>query len=560
MRDFENITRLMAEEALARAVLASEGQIGESLTQPTWFVDPANVTGNASDSNSGLTAAVPLLTFREIVLRWGSSSPVLAQNTTITFLSDQNPFGYGVSLSSLTNGSANFTLSAPAPYTLPAGTQVYFSSGGGAGVNQPGTPYVLANAIPKGSTAGLLTTPYTGTPATPNYMAAPAYLDPINITPVLLESSLFIVGTLNQVATDTLGTYTARNPMTGALDTITGTAIASFVPYDQLMIQDTTAGATFWILAEAGTSATISPPMATGTPFPPVAPALTAISPGDAIKILQPTRVFIIEAALNQATEFPPPGINNGLFLQNLWAVSYLDPSLAGDSNFNAVSTNSQQARIDAEINQGSYNTDSAYNCNLVGGLKTFSFQVYGGSVGGPFENPISVVGPAGAKPMLLDGFTVCTTAPAVAYGGALVIGACQNTPGNTLSIGGNVWISANARNPRVSYATASYSGATLTISISSGGALRIVNQGAVTAATALPSTGTAIHIDGATTGAGATQFSTNTAGVPVQYTGAFTPAALQALLGANSPATAAIQNLDTQSRFILNANNNDVP
>jgi len=55
-------------------------------TQATWFVDRNNSTGLASDSNSGLTAATPLLTGNEIIRRWGTSSPLLQQNTTITYL------------------------------------------------------------------------------------------------------------------------------------------------------------------------------------------------------------------------------------------------------------------------------------------------------------------------------------------------------------------------------------------------------------------------------------------------------------------------------------------
>lgn len=63
-----------------------------AMTQATWFVDPANSTGVASDSNSGIDAAHPVLTWNGgIVPKWGTVSPTINQDTTITWLSTQ-PF------------------------------------------------------------------------------------------------------------------------------------------------------------------------------------------------------------------------------------------------------------------------------------------------------------------------------------------------------------------------------------------------------------------------------------------------------------------------------------
>ena len=42
--------------------------------QPTWFIDPSNTSGLAANENTGLDAAHPLLTFRELRNRCGSSS------------------------------------------------------------------------------------------------------------------------------------------------------------------------------------------------------------------------------------------------------------------------------------------------------------------------------------------------------------------------------------------------------------------------------------------------------------------------------------------------------
>jgi hypothetical protein len=56
-----------------------------SWKEPAWFIDPA--AGN--DLNSGTVIGSPLQTYAELVKRWGTISPVLFQDTTVTFLSDQ---------------------------------------------------------------------------------------------------------------------------------------------------------------------------------------------------------------------------------------------------------------------------------------------------------------------------------------------------------------------------------------------------------------------------------------------------------------------------------------
>jgi hypothetical protein len=52
---------------------------------PAWFVDP--VAGN--DAANGTAALTPVQHYAEIVRRWGTIAPLLYQDTTITFLSDQ---------------------------------------------------------------------------------------------------------------------------------------------------------------------------------------------------------------------------------------------------------------------------------------------------------------------------------------------------------------------------------------------------------------------------------------------------------------------------------------
>lgn len=59
-------------------------------SQATWFIDPANSTGLASDNNTGLDATHPVLSYNGgVVAKWGTTSPTLNQDTTLTWLSSQ---------------------------------------------------------------------------------------------------------------------------------------------------------------------------------------------------------------------------------------------------------------------------------------------------------------------------------------------------------------------------------------------------------------------------------------------------------------------------------------
>ncbi len=87
-----------AAHAAARpAAVGSPGPIiPASWTIPNWYVDPANSTGCASNSNNCTSATCggggvgPCLLVTEITgHRWGTQSPTLAQNTTITVLSPE---------------------------------------------------------------------------------------------------------------------------------------------------------------------------------------------------------------------------------------------------------------------------------------------------------------------------------------------------------------------------------------------------------------------------------------------------------------------------------------
>jgi hypothetical protein len=81
---------------LGAVFASSPPTVQPSWSQATWFIDPANSSGCASDVNKtgslgtcGTSGDGPLLTYAQLAARWGTYSPRIRQNTTITFLSSQ---------------------------------------------------------------------------------------------------------------------------------------------------------------------------------------------------------------------------------------------------------------------------------------------------------------------------------------------------------------------------------------------------------------------------------------------------------------------------------------
>ena len=81
---------LLAVLALARAAGARSFPVygNPSWLIPQWYIDGQNATGNASDTNPGTNPLAPLLTWqRGLLLKWGTDSPKLPQDTAVTMLS-----------------------------------------------------------------------------------------------------------------------------------------------------------------------------------------------------------------------------------------------------------------------------------------------------------------------------------------------------------------------------------------------------------------------------------------------------------------------------------------
>jgi hypothetical protein len=76
---------------LDRSPGGSGGGGGSStfLSQPAWFVDPQNVSGNANDGNTGATALTPLLTKAELLRRIGAKNGSILVPMAINFLSEE---------------------------------------------------------------------------------------------------------------------------------------------------------------------------------------------------------------------------------------------------------------------------------------------------------------------------------------------------------------------------------------------------------------------------------------------------------------------------------------
>ena len=116
--------------------------------QPNWYIDPANSTGLASDSNSGATPSTPVLTWHAILNKLGTVEPILPQDTVFHFMSDQaNNFLDPVILNPVsTNGG-----------------MVGFEGG----LVPVGVAGILAGVVPKNRATGQFLTVNLGVPVAP---------------------------------------------------------------------------------------------------------------------------------------------------------------------------------------------------------------------------------------------------------------------------------------------------------------------------------------------------------------------------------------------------------
>lgn len=106
--------------ALVGAGVGSQPITPASWTVPNWYIDPANSTGCASNSNSctsatcGTVGIGPCQTVTEITShRWGTNSPVLGQTTTLNVLSGETLGQEKIVLKPIVVNQSGFVLQVP---------------------------------------------------------------------------------------------------------------------------------------------------------------------------------------------------------------------------------------------------------------------------------------------------------------------------------------------------------------------------------------------------------------------------------------------------------------
>jgi hypothetical protein len=113
--------------------------------------------------------------------------------------------------------------------------------------------------------------------------------DLISLNMSQASGEIDFVGTLTQVTTATIGTFTAQNPNAGTPNTITasGQSGAYWTTYVGDLVNDTTAGAWFWVNADLGSAtALITNPVQLATPASnPTFPPYVTIANSDALTI-----------------------------------------------------------------------------------------------------------------------------------------------------------------------------------------------------------------------------------------------------------------------------------
>jgi len=495
-----------------------------ALAVPVWYVDPSNSwpggpwsassvqgavpgSGHASDSNSGTSPDAPLLTFAEIVRRWGTSSPTLGgpgdpiiggQNTQIIFLSDQPDFSDPVTIEPILNQAM---------------------------LSIVGTPTLMS----AGNTIGVLT-PRSHTAGTLDTITAP----PLDFTPYV-----------NCYAVD---------------ETIPGGAVFWILSGGPTA----TISAPMQPVAVGGLT---NPPVAsnlflapgfpgTFTPTINTPPGWVTIANVDSFSIFQPCKVYVTRAytALSSDTYANQQPYTNGIVLQNLWSQSPNDPSFVGAATAFVESCFAQQCRFDgAYVEQGVFRT-SAVNCNFVGEVIA-NTRIYGGVV----QAGCGSQGLGNLFGLTLDGDVVCLSAPPAFPNpftnlGQLILGSVYIAGQLNAGNGGPGCVTyVTDQGPPAGFGSIFYGVAAVwgpgSVNISQGASLQIVNTPGVTAGgptgaillTTLPS----VVIDGITPGPG-TPLSTYAPGTATWSSGvAPTPA--------NVDLFNAVVNPQTGSRFCLN-------
>jgi hypothetical protein len=386
----------IAIEALYRPTERGGGGGGDT-TQPAFFVDPSNVTGKASDNNTGLTADVPLLTFSKIVEQWGTNSPALAQDTTITFLSSQPNLGaddpIDISPKLVGDGTSLFLIGTLVPVVSDT-IAVFTPRDRDTGVADAMTGTAITDFTPYNNLLAHAETFGSATPAISPTVALPLFFSGPEVTfsgvPTLA---------LNPIEVDIISPTTFNWSINGVVQQ-TGVTIAATVLLGTTGItanfpvspnyaagqfyQAFTSG-WFWIDSTSGASATITAPMTLGLGLnytPPFygTPWIT-LANGCPFTIYTMSQINVQSVSVQNSGFVINNNVQNSLFLEQLWLTS--PPSTNEEPNyFTAEAAYFQQCRIDStQVTQGQLFAGSD-NCLQNGGFFGGGTFFYGGSIG----------------------------------------------------------------------------------------------------------------------------------------------------------------------------------
>jgi hypothetical protein len=495
-------TRQIADEALYRSVLA-EAPSGEGLLQPAWFIDPSNSTGNANDSNTGVTAGSPLLTFKELVARWGTNSPPLAQDTTITFLSSQPNMGLGdpikiypqllgIGASLFFVGSltkvATDRISTYTPRNRTAGTLDSI-----IGTNIPnfaGFNNLLCNA----ETVGSVSPQVSVTIAGPIFDGGPAVTltgtpnVPLNPIEVDITSPTTFSWSINGVVQQT-GLAIGGSVALGTTGITANFPAGSYsVPQ---FYQAFTSG-WFWIDSTSGSSATITAPMVQGIginwapPF--TSPPWMTIANGSTLTIYQNTQINVQACKLQNAGFVENPFVVNEIYFEQLQLLSPAPPAVFIPNYLEAEGCTFQMCRLDStQVTQGQV-FGGSINCLQNGGFFGGAANFYGGSI--DRTGTLNIGTTPDSRGVVFDGDIIINSdTPLKVFLGNVVFGFAYLSA-TSLTIGGSSDAFLSATDERVRYvAQAGAPFAALwgpgNIAVSNGNAFRVVNAGGVTPVTA---------------------------------------------------------------------------
>lgn len=178
-------------------------------TQSTWYIDPANRTGLASDGNSGLTSSVPLKTWSELVRRYGTFSPTLRQTVTVNFLSSHSDNTDPIIFDPNLANNASFILQGPLDTT----TQVATGTLASVVAKNRSTPALLQATLSASAAVGQLLVNTTHAARCWLYKSLGA--NAFSLTQPLVAMSAAPLSTGNQTEVDTFtsgDSYTLYKP------------------------------------------------------------------------------------------------------------------------------------------------------------------------------------------------------------------------------------------------------------------------------------------------------------------------------------------------------------